>query len=138
MSLSDTDYQPIGGALQIAKVYQSGTSEFFGIMWPSSNGEPTFLGRPFPDHDLPAVRLIDPDTCAIIEDALPDALTDIDEDLYGIEYDFVLECYPGGRRKADLSEKKLKRLMKAIQTAAYRKYCTEQKVVEELADAQPD
>lgn len=125
-------YYPIGGALQIAKVYQSGTSEFFGIMWPSLDGQPTFLGRLVPDHDLPSVRLIDPDTTNLIEDALPDVLANIDAELFDNEYEFVCECYPDGQLKSDLSEKKQKRLMKAIHIAAYKKYCADQ---QEVADA---
>lgn len=137
MSRRDTDYSSIGGALQVAKVYRSGTSEFFGVMWPSLAGQPTFLGRPFPDHDLPSVRLIDPDTASLIEDSLPEnlTLTEIDEELYGNEFEFVLDCYPEGQLKPDLSEKKQKRLMKAIHGAAYKKYCADQATPLELIDA---
>lgn len=130
MSRSKHEFRPIGGALQVAKVYQSGTSEFFGVMWPSATGSPSFLGRPVPDHDLPSVRLIDPDTATLIEDSLPDCLNDIDEELYGNEYDFVVECYPAGEIKADLSEKKQKRLLKAIQAAAFKKYMLEHSTAE--------
>lgn len=136
MSRSDPDFGSIGGALQIAKVYQSGTSEFFGVMWPSlDGGQPHLLGRPVPEHDLPSVRLLDPDTAALIEDSLPDTLVDIDADLFGHEHDFVLECYPNAQLKPDLSEMKQKRLLKAIRTAAYKKYLAEQTATPEVAGA---
>jgi len=73
----------IGGALQIAKIYQSGTSEFFGVMWPSVTGHPTFMGRPIPPHDLPTVRIFDPDSALIQEDHLPDILVEIASNLEG-------------------------------------------------------
>jgi hypothetical protein len=42
----DEDKYHIGGSLQIAKVYQSGTVEFFGVLWPSyTYGKHHFLGR---------------------------------------------------------------------------------------------
>lgn len=135
MARDPREYRPIGGAIQIAKIYQSGTSEFFGILWPSANGRPTFLGRALPVYDLPPVRLFDPDTARIIEDILPDTLSQIDTDLYGPEYEFVAECYPDSALKADLSDQKRKRLQRVIQSAAYRKYCAEQnQVVEAVHD----
>lgn len=132
MARDPREFRSIGGALQLAKIYQSGTSEFFGILWPSEDGQPTFLGRVLPIHDLPPVRLFDPDTALILEDALPDTLNQIDEVLYGVEYEFVAECYPDGMLKAGLSEPKRRRLKSVIQSAAYRKYCAEQnQIVEE-------
>lgn len=133
MARDQQEYPPIGGAIQLAKIYQSGTSEFFGILWPSAAGQPTFLGRVLPAHDLPPVRLFDPDTALILEDTLPDSLRQIDADLYGAEYDFVADCYPAGALKGDLSEQKRKRLKRLIQAAAYRKYCAEQNQVAEVA-----
>lgn len=132
MARDDHDYHTIGGAIQLAKVYQSGTSEFFGVMWPSAAGQPAFLGRMLPAHDLPPVRLFDPDTALILEDTLPDSLRQIDADLYGVEYDFVADCYPAGALKTDLSEQKRNRLKRVIQAAAYRKYCVEQNQVAEV------
>ena len=133
MARDPQEYRPIGGAIQLAKIYQSGTSEFFGIMWPSTAGQPTFLGRVLPIHNLPPVRLFDPDTALILEDTLPDTLNQIDPDLYEAEFDFVAECYPDGTLKAELSENKRKRLKRVIQSAAFRKYCAEQNQVEEAA-----
>jgi hypothetical protein len=50
MSRDTENYHPRGGAIQIAKIYQSGSSEFFGIMWLSVKGAPTFLGRQLSEH----------------------------------------------------------------------------------------
>ena len=133
MAHDQHDYHSIGGAIQLAKIYQSGTSEFFGILWPSTGGQPTFLGRVLPAHDTP-VRLFDPDTALILEDTLPDSLAEIDADLFGTEYSFVTECYPAGALKGDLSEQKRKQLKHLIQAAVYRKYCAEQNRVSEVAD----
>lgn len=36
----DKTIREVGGSLQIAKVYKSGRSEFFGILWPSSQANP--------------------------------------------------------------------------------------------------
>jgi hypothetical protein len=132
MSRDQNLYRPIGGALQIAKVYQSGTSEFFGIMWPSAAGKPTFLGRLLPEHAASTVRLFDPDNATLIEDGLPESLVSPDQDLYGGEYDFVLDCYPEGQLKFDLPEKKRLKLKKVIQQAAYKKYCKEQTANQEV------
>jgi hypothetical protein len=45
-ALDTEQYPEIGGSLQIAKVYQSGTTEFIGVFWPSFTGGAThFLGR---------------------------------------------------------------------------------------------
>ncbi|MBE2200019.1 MAG: hypothetical protein IAE79_15500 [Anaerolinea sp.] len=134
MSRDTNRFRPIGGALQIAKVYQSGTSEFFGIMWPSMSGKPTFLGRHLPEHDIPTVRLFDPDYATLIEDALPELLTAIEPELYGSDHDFLMECYPDGQLKPQLPEKKRHKLKKIIQHAAYKKYCAEQSAVREAAN----
>ena len=134
MARDPDDYRPIGGALQIAKIYQSGTSEFFGVMWPSISGQPTFLGRQVPTHELPAARLFDPDLGLILEDPLPEILVEIEEALYGPEIEFLQECYPNSRLKTNLSEKERKKLKKLIQTASYKKYCDNQLMMQESAD----
>jgi hypothetical protein len=131
----DQTYNSIGGAIQLAKIYQSGTCEFFGIMWPSSKEQPTFLGRALPLHDLSPVRMFDPENAKIIEDIIPNTLTRIDADLYGTEFEFVEECYPDGLLKTDLSEQKRRHLKYVIQSVSYRKYCAEQnQILEAISD----
>jgi hypothetical protein len=127
-------FRYVGGAIQLAKVYQSGASEFFGVMWPGLDGQPTFLGRPLSDEDMPPVRIFDPDTALLIEDNLPERLR-VDDNLYGAESDFVADCYPEGLLDADLSPTKQRRLLRVIQSAAYRKYCDEQNANQEADNA---
>ena len=129
------NFRSVGGAIQLAKVYQSGASEFFGVMWPASSGQPTFLGRELSPHDMPPVRIFDPDTALLLEDLLPDTLTQIDPELYEDELDFVIDCYPDGHLDSNLSPTKQRRLKQVIQSAAYRKYCAEQNTVQEPENA---
>ncbi len=136
MSRDTENYRPIGGAIQIAKVYQSGSNEFFGVMWPSAKGTPTFLGRQLSEHDMPPVRFYDPDLAAILDEALPENLNEIDIDFYGDEYEFMVKCYPGCKLKAEISKRDRKKLRKVIQSAAYRKYCNDQLEAQEDADEQ--
>ncbi len=136
MSRDTDNYRPIGGAIQIAKVYQSGSSEFFGVMWPSVGGTPTFLGRQLSEHDMPPVRFYDPDLATILNDTLPGNLKEIDKELYGDEYEFMVKCYPENRLKADMSNRDQKKLRNVIRSAAYRKYCSDQLVAREVADEQ--
>jgi hypothetical protein len=58
-SLNSATYPEIGGSLQVAKVYQSGTSEFFGVLWslPTENSY-HFLGRECKTD----VRYLDPES----------------------------------------------------------------------------
>lgn len=49
----DTTLREVDVAIQIGKVYKSGTSEFFGINWPSRDGKPHFQGRSFITHSKP-------------------------------------------------------------------------------------
>jgi hypothetical protein len=122
MARNDEIY-PIGGALQIAKIYRSGTSEFFGIMWPSATGgSPYFLGREMHIHDLPGVHVFDPDTTEVMDDELPLHLTVIDETIFGSESNFVVDCYPGNRLKNNLSEKVRKRLLEVMRSVAFKKF----------------
>jgi hypothetical protein len=136
MSRDIDNYRPIGGAIQIAKVYQSGSSEFFGMMWPSVKGTPTFLGRPLSEHDMPPVRFYDPDLATILDDTLPENLIEIDKELFGAEYEFMVKCYPESRLKPEMSDRERKKLKKLIQSAAYRKYCSDQLEAREVADEQ--
>ena len=42
MSRNKPEFTTVAGAIQIAKVYRSGHSEFFGVMWESIKGKPYF------------------------------------------------------------------------------------------------
>ena len=51
----DASTREVGGSLQIAKVYKSNRTEFFGITWPSSDSAPYFQGRKYNQVTKPGV-----------------------------------------------------------------------------------
>jgi hypothetical protein len=119
---NDRDLYSIGGALQIAKVYKSGHSEFFGIMWPSAvNGKATFLGQKVNPYDAPPIRFLDPDTGEFIG-GLPTMFEDLEQYDFGSENDFVQRCYPNKKLKTPLTEVERKRLFRILQEEAYREF----------------
>ncbi|MDZ4722069.1 MAG: hypothetical protein SH847_26710 [Roseiflexaceae bacterium] len=118
----DRTQQSIGGALQVAKVYASGHNEFFGIMWPSSNGEPYFMGRKLNVYDAPPMRFIDPDTAQFV-DPLPQIFADLDKYDFGSETEFVRQCYGNGRHlKPTLTDAHRERLMRIMRDKAYHDF----------------
>jgi hypothetical protein len=132
--LRNNDCSTIGGAIQIAKIYPPGITEFFGVMWPSTDeGKKTFLGRDVTFQNNPAVRFIDPDTCEIVGDELPNQLTSIEKELYGINTEFIQKCYPKGKLKDDLDKKQRDTLKVILQEVAYSQFLKqeEQKVAED-------
>jgi len=117
--IRDTEYTTIDGAIQIAKIYPPGVSEFFGVMWPSIDGKKTFLGKDVSFENNPAVKFIDPDTGDIIGDELPDKLSDIAEEIYAMNCEFVKDCYPEGKQKDHLTEKERYTLRSIFRDVAY-------------------
>ena len=118
--------QTIGGRLQLAKVYRSGQTEFFGVMWPSENGDPTFLGRRVNPYFAPRVRFIDPDTLDFTE-TLPYIFPDLEQYDFGVEDDFVRGCYPKGQAAdptlvKSLTEAKRERLQRILETQSFREF----------------
>jgi len=122
MSLDHT-YVEIGGALQVAKVYRSGHNEFFGMMWPSSRGNPWFLGRRINPYDAPPMRFIDPETTAFVE-GLPQDLDDLDAHDFREETQFIQECYPLKKLDPALPEAQRNRLKRILRDVAYREFVT--------------
>jgi type I restriction enzyme M protein len=114
----------VDGALQIGKVYRSGTSEFFGIMWPSVKGVPTFLGKTYGSHNKPRVKYFDPDTCEMVEDEIPKCLINIESFNDFGDYEFLKSCYSqeDNYLKSDLSEKERERLISVFREYAYREF----------------
>lgn len=115
----DPNIQGIAGSLQIAKVYKSGKVEFFGIIWPSSDGSPSFQGREYSFLNKPQVRYFDSDTFEILNVDLPEKinlhkLILSDDDLF-----FVQSCYPEGELKRNLSEYERYRLKITLKEVAY-------------------
>lgn len=121
----DTAIREVGGSLQIAKVYRSGRSEFFGIIWPSSDGRPCFQGREYNNFTKPPVRYFNPDTLELFEPELPDNLVAISEDLFGVDAGFLQDCYPDGKLKENLSDSDRHKVKILLVGYAYTKYLQE-------------
>ena len=62
------DTSGIRGAPQIGKIYRSGNSKLFGVMWQSSEGKPHFQSRPVLGIQNMVHQYFDPDTCELIND----------------------------------------------------------------------
>ncbi len=123
MARDKENYHSIEGALQIAKVYASGTLEFFGVMWPSIDGKPSFLGRELSNFNKPPVRYIDPDTAEVIEEPLPTKLSSITEKEFGAEFEFVQSCVDDDLNiKESLDAHARYRLTLVLKDVAYRKF----------------
>jgi hypothetical protein len=123
----DKTIREVDGSLQIAKVYKSNRTEFFGIYWESSSGKPCFQGREYNEINKPLVRYFDPDTFEIMESDLPNKLTSIDEDIYLDNYDFVYSCFDDdGYLKDNLSDKDKHDLRNIFKEVAYRQFLLQQ------------
>lgn len=89
----DDTIREIDGAPQIGKVFRSGTTQFFGIRWKSSKGNPTFLGREYNENNKPKVRYYNPDTFELTEEELPLKVNDINEFSIFDDFEFISKCY---------------------------------------------
>ncbi|MFN2455512.1 MAG: hypothetical protein ABR577_14970 [Pyrinomonadaceae bacterium] len=120
----DKSVREVDGALQIGKVYRSGTIEFFGVMWESVLGKPTFLGKDYDKHNKPRVRYFDPDTCQIIEDAIPKSLVNIEDFNGTADYDFLKSVYSQEDNflKQDITDKERVRLISIFQEHSYTEF----------------
>ena len=120
----DTGVYEVDGALQIGKVYQSGNSEFFGVMWPSVGGSPYFLGKKYPKHTKPKVGYYDPDTCELIDELLPKSLVNLDDFGNSEDFDFLQTCYSqeGHFLKLTISEQERDRLIGIFREHSYRTF----------------
>jgi hypothetical protein len=63
---------------------------------------------------------------------LPNALSIIEEAIYGDEYEFVKECYPGNKRKDDLGEKERERLCTIFKDVAYKEFIESEATLENI------
>ncbi len=89
----DPEVREIDGAPQIGKVFRSGTTQFFGVRWPSVKGSPTYLGRVFTDRNKLNVRYYDPDTFELLEEDLPLKMDDLDSFSTSEDFVFIKRCY---------------------------------------------
>jgi len=117
-----SEYSTIDGAIQIAKIHPPGITEFFGVMWPSYDGKKTFLGKDVSFDNNPAVKFIDPDTCSIIGDELPEKLSNIEEEVYGINTKFIKDCYSDGKLKNDITKREKQILISIFSEIAYSQF----------------
>lgn len=117
--IRDTNYSSIDGTIQIAKIHAPGIVEFFGVMWPSNRGRKTFLGKDVTIDNEPNVNYIDPDTGEVISKNLPERLSNITNEIFGIHREFVENCYPSGIISKSLTPKKIKALENIFTDIAY-------------------
>lgn len=129
------EYDSIDGAIQIAKIHPPGITEFFGVMWPSIKGKKTFLGKDVNFDNNPAVKFIDPDTCEIIGDDIPVKIEEPSEELYGINFDFVKDCYPEGKIKTGLTKREKHTLKTIFKEVAYAQFMAKA-LLEELENSE--
>jgi len=126
--IRDKEYDTIDGAIQIAKIHPPGTTEFLGVYWPSIKGNKTFLGKDVSLDNNPNVSFIDPDTASIVGEELPEKLSEIDADIYGINIKFVEDCYPSEDGiinrclKSDLTKREKSRLKTIFNDIAYARF----------------
>lgn len=124
---ADKSIREVDGSLQIAKIYKSNRTEFFGIYWPSSQGNPCFQGREYNEINKPLVSYYDPDTFEILESDLPSKLAYITEEEYQNGYDTVKDCYDdNGNLKETVSEKSKHKLRLIFKDVAYRHFLKKQ------------
>ena len=129
--IRNNDYDSIDGAIQFAKIYPPGFTEYFGVMWPSIDGKKTFLGKDVSFENNPSVKYLDPDTGTIVGEELPINIQNINDQLFGVNIDFVKECYPDKRLKIGLSKRAKLNLKRIFQEIAYSEFIKETERVEE-------
>jgi hypothetical protein len=121
-------YREIGGAVQVAKIYQSGHHEFFGVWWPSDvkGAKQTLLGREISIYQTPHTRLIDPDT-GEISMHLPTNWTEIEMFDFGFDKRFVETCFVEKEKvrtalRDDLQDHERERLGRILRESAYEAF----------------
>jgi hypothetical protein len=116
------DTSGIRGAPQIGKVYRSGNSKLFGVMWQSSDGKPHFQSRPVLGIQNMVHQYFDPDTCELINDC-PDKKPNISDHLNEDEKGFIANCYSAeGDLKLDLNEFQRGKLQEILRQVAYKQF----------------
>lgn len=134
--IREKDFDSIDGAIQMAKIYPPGITEFFGVFWPSVAGRKTFLGKDVSFDNNPAVKFIDPDTCEIMGEEIPQCISEPEEEDYGISIDFIKDCYSedGYRLKKTLTKHQKITLSRVLKEVAYKQFVKKQQETEELAN----
>lgn len=130
----DSTILGVGGSLQIAKIYKSNKTEFFGTYWHSIKGKPCFQGREYSEKTKPSVRYFDPDTFEIIETELPVRLTNISTEIFGLDTGFINECYPDGFLDSSVNEKQKQNLKLIFKEIALNQFMKKQSEEELFAE----
>jgi len=129
--IRNSTYSSIGGAVQLAKIHPPGATEFLGVYWPSISGKKTFLGKDVSTENNPTVKFVDPDTGEVLEDAIPEMLTQIDEAIFGDNIEFLARCYPDGTLKEGLDNHDKSLIKSIIGQVAYTQFVKQQQEAEE-------
>jgi hypothetical protein len=131
------EFDYIDGAVQIAKIYPPGNTEFFGVIWPAENGKKTFLGKDVTYQNNPKVRYLDPDTGTILGNTLPEKMENILEELFGVNTSFIEDCYSGKNSilKERISSRELVMLKQIFEELAYQNFLKENEDVEIIEGA---
>lgn len=124
--IRDTDPRKtsgIRGAPQIGKIYRSGNTKLFGVMWKSiDGGKPHFQSRPVLGLQNMVHQYFDPDTCELINDC-PGKLPAASDFLTKDEQQFVALCYDSKNDlKIDLSEFQHGKLQEILKQLAYKQF----------------
>jgi len=126
----DTGIIGVGGSLQVAKVYKSNKTEFFGTYWHSSKGLPYFQGRKYTEINKPLVRYFNPDTFELLESDLPNELKEITDEIFGDNKSLIESYYPDGFLLSAISEKEKLKLKLIFKDVAYRLFIKKQEQTE--------
>ncbi|MBK7105539.1 MAG: hypothetical protein IPH62_09665 [Ignavibacteriae bacterium] len=133
----------VAGSIQLAKVYRSGTNEFFGVYWPSSEGRPNLHGQDYEHHSRPNVRYIDPDTASIILEDLPSNFEYFENDekikSYSEKYKpFIEKCYPANKLSDELNSIEREKLTYLLKNITYKKFLHDIKLSEKDSNDEDD
>jgi hypothetical protein len=121
----------IRGAPQIGKVYRSGNSKLFGVMWQSIQGKPHYQSRPVLGIQNFVHQYFDPDTCELINDC-PGRKPDVGDFLTEDEQVFISLCYnEDDDLKLDLNEFQRGKLQEILRQVAYKHFLNTVTMIEQ-------
>ena len=125
------DTSGIRGAPQIGKVYRSGNSKLFGVMWQSIEGKPHYQSRPVLSIQNMVHQYFDPDTCELINDC-PGRKPDLGNFLNKDEQAFISLCYnEDDDLKLDLNEFQRGKLQEILRQVAYKHFLNTVTMIEQ-------
>ncbi|MDF0553263.1 hypothetical protein [Kamptonema sp. UHCC 0994] len=121
----------IRGAPQIGKIYRSGNSKLFGVMWQSIEGKPHYQSRPVLGIQNMVHQYFDPDTCELINNC-PGRKPDVGDFLNEDEQVFISLCYnEDDDLKLDLNEFQRGKLQEILRQVAYKHFLNTVTMIEQ-------